>query len=99
MNNRPVIEEFYQKGNEVIYYVKYESTTGNGYDEVLQHKIMGSETAHITLHPDGEIHFRKKRTKIYLENAIKQNMIGFEPRISENIKQFIFKVSHKPLNQ
>ena len=55
MNGRPTIEEQYKKGNEVINYVVYKSKTGAGNDEVLQHKIMGTtETAHITLHPDGE---------------------------------------------
>lgn len=96
MNGRPIIEEQYKKGDDVINYVVYKSKTGAGNDEVLQHKIMGTtETAHITLHPDGNVNFRIKRIKIYLENAIKTNLIGFKPDLSQNVKQFISKVRNK----
>jgi len=96
MNGRQTIEEQYKKGNEVIKYVVYKSKTGAGNDEVLQHKIMGTtETAHITLHPDGTVNFRIKQTKIYLENAIKTDLIGFNPDLSQNVKQFISKVRSK----
>lgn len=93
MNGRPVIEEQYKKGSDVINYVVYKSTTGTGNDEVLQHKLFGTtETSHITLHPDGAVNFRVKRTKTYLENAIHSNMAGYFPVISENVKRFISKV-------
>ena len=96
MNGRPTIEEQYKKGDDVINYVVYKSKTGAGNDEVLQHKIMGTtETAHITLHPDGTVNFRIKQTKIYLENAIKTDLIGFNPDLSQNVKQFISKVRSK----
>ena len=96
MYGRPIIEEQYKKGNDVINYVVYKSTTGVGNDEVLQHKMLGTtETAHITLHPDGTINFRIKRTKIYLENAIKNNLTGFKPELSQNVKQFLSKVRSK----
>ncbi len=96
MNGRPTIEEQYKKGNDVINYVVYESKTGAGNDEVLQHKTMGTtETAHVTLHPDGTVNFRVKRTEVYLEDAIKSDLSGFKPDISENVKQFIFKVRNK----
>ena len=96
MSGRPINEEQYEKGNDVINYVVYKSTTGVGNDEVLQHKLMGTtETAHITLHPDGTVNFRVKRTKIHLENAIKNNLLGFKPQPSQNVKQFISKVRGK----
>ena len=80
MNRRPKIEEQYQKGSDVINFVVYPSTTGTGDDEVLQHKIMGtSETAHITLHPDGSVNFRIKRTKNPLEVAVRCGLSGFSP--------------------
>jgi len=43
MKDRPKLEEQYKnkKGNEVINFVVYNSTTGAGDDEVLQHKILG----------------------------------------------------------
>jgi len=96
MNGRPIIEEQYKKGDNVINYVVYKSTTGYGNDEVLQHKIMGTtETAHITLHPDGTVNFRAKLIKTYLVNAIKSNLRGFKPDLSQNAKQFIYKVRSK----
>ena len=41
MKDRPKLEEQYKKGNEVINFVVYNSTTGAGDDEVLQHTILG----------------------------------------------------------
>ena len=96
MYGKPTIEEQYKKGNDVINYVVYKSSTGVGNDEVLQHKILGtSETAHVTLHPDGTINFRIKRPKTYLETAIKNNLTGFKPELSQNAKQFLSKVRGK----
>lgn len=96
MNGRPTIEEQYKRGNDIINYVVYKSKTSAGNDEVLQHKLMGiTETAHVTLHPDGTVNFRIKRTKIYLENAIKNNLSGFKPNPSHNVKQFMSKVRNK----
>jgi hypothetical protein len=67
VKGRPKLEEQYKKGNDVINFVVYNSTTGAGDDEVLQHKVFGTtETAHITLHPDGSINFRIKRSKTAL---------------------------------
>lgn len=80
MNGRPIREEQYKKGSDAINYVVYKSTTGPGNDEVLQHKALGTtETAHVTLHPDGTVNFRIKRTKVHLENAIKNNLAGYAP--------------------
>lgn len=96
MNGRPILEERYEKGSDVIYYVVYRSATGAGNDEVLQHKIMGTtEAAHITLHPDGTINFRIKRDKTFLENSVRNNMHGFSPAISDHVKQFIAQVRSK----
>jgi len=93
MSGRPVTEEQYKKGTDVINYVVYKRPTGEGNDAVLQHKLFGTtETAHITLHPDGSVNFREKHTKIYLKNAIRNNLLGFNPSISKAVKQFISKV-------
>ena len=65
-------------------------------DEVLQHKLFGTtEIAHITLHPDGSVNVRIKRTKTYIEMAIISNLIGFTPKPSQAVKQFILKVRGK----
>lgn len=74
----------------------YKSKTGAGNDEVLQHKMMGkTETAHVTLHPDGTVNFRTKRTKKYLEDAIKTNLMGFVPHPSWKVRQFLSKVRNR----
>lgn len=89
MNERPLSEEQYRHVNDVINYVVYKSKTGPGNDEVLQHKLFGTtETAHVTLHPDG-------RTDSYLKMAIQTNLIGFEPELSQNAKRFLSKVYSK----
>ena len=96
MNGRPLIEEQYKKGNDVINYVVYKRTTGNGNDEVLQHKIQGTtESAHVTLHPDGTVNLRIAKTDTHLKMAIRDNLSGFEPRISDNVKLFLSKVRGK----
>ena len=96
MNERPLSEEHYSHVNDVINYVVYKSTTGLGNDEVLQHKLFGTtETAHVTLHPDGTVNLRIKRTDTYLKMAIRTNLIGFEPELSQNVKRFLSKVHDK----
>ena len=96
MSGRPSIEEQYKKGSDTINYVVYQSTTGAGNDEVLQHKLLGTtETAHITLHPDGTANFRVKRTKKYLDDAIKTGLAGYVPGPSRNVKDFLEKVRGK----
>ena len=96
MNNRPSTEEQYKKGNDVINYVVYRSTTGHGNDEVLQHKLMGTtETSHITLHPDGTVNFRIKRSKNSLEQAVRNGLAGYTPSPSESVRKFISKVRPK----
>ena len=70
MTGRPKTEEQYIKDHDVINFVIYDSTTGVGEDEVPQHKIMGTtETAHITLHPDGTVNFRVTTERL-LKNSI-----------------------------
>jgi hypothetical protein len=89
---RPSLEEQYRKGNDVINFVVYASTTATGHDEVLQHKLLGTtETAHITLHPDGSVNFRVKRSRAALEMAV-NNGIGYSPQPSEQLKRFLAKV-------
>ena len=96
MNGRPLTEESYMKGTDAINYVVYKSTTGVGNDEVLQHKLFGTaETAHITLHPDGSVNFRVKRTRTHLEVAINSDLLGYIPNPSQAVRQFIAKVRGK----
>ncbi len=100
MNKTLLHREKYTNGTNVIYYVIYkrsdEKGLDKGLDEVLQHKITAtSETAHVTLHPDGEVNFRIIRFKKYLEEAIKNNLKGYSPNISRNVRNFITRVSDK----
>ena len=96
MNYRPLKEEKYTKGTEEINYVVYESNSGLGNDEVLQHKLFGTtETAHITIHPDGSINFREKRTRTYLELAVRNKMAGYNPTLSRDVIEFLVKVQNK----
>lgn len=96
MNKKPMIQERYKKGKDIINYVVYRSKTGNGNDEVLQHKLMGMmETAHVTLHPDGTVNFRVKLNKRCLEAAVKGNLIGFAPDPSFRVRQFLSKIRNK----
>ncbi|NGX43666.1 MAG: hypothetical protein K940chlam7_01965 [Chlamydiae bacterium] len=96
MEERPIVEELYRKDSDIINYVVYRNSGNTGKDEVLQHKIEGtSETAHVTLHPDGTVNFRIIRFKKYLEEAIKNNLAGYTPSISYNVRQFIKKVREK----
>lgn len=96
MQFRPTIEEKYTKGNEEINYVVYPSKSGLGDDEVLQHKLFGStETAHITIHPDGTINFREKRTKSYLQMAVRSKLAGYYPALSQRVRNFLMRVENK----
>lgn len=93
---RPTFEEQYRKGKDVINFVVYSSTTATGHDEVLQHKLLGTtETAHITLHPDGSVNFRIKRSRAALEMAVSNGMVGYSPQPSERLKRFLAKVRGK----
>ena len=95
MTGKLLTREKYEKGTEVIFYVVYESTTLSGNDEVLQHKIMGTETAHITLHANGTVNFTAEKSKIALTAAVKDGLKGFTPSASQKVKQFISKVRGK----
>lgn len=96
MNERPKIEELYRKGSDVINFVVYRRTDGAGDDEVLQHKLMGTiETAHITLHPNGQVNLRIERSKEYLVNAVRSDLAGYLPNPSARVRQFIAKVKAK----
>jgi hypothetical protein len=96
VNGRPKMEEKYENGVDSIYFVVYDSTTAAGEDEVLQHKLMGTtETAHITLHPDGSVNFRIKRNKTALELAVRTGLQGYSPEPSARVKDFLMKVLTK----
>lgn len=96
MNDRPIGEEQYKKGTDIINFVVYKSKTGPGNDQVLQHKLLGTtETAHVTLHPDGTVNIRTKRTTRYVVDAIRTNMVGYKPGASAALKQFLMKVRHQ----
>lgn len=74
----------------------YASTTATGNDEVLQHKLLGTtETEYITLHPDGSVNFRVKRSRGALEMAVQNGMLGYSPAPSVRVKPFIAKVRGK----
>ncbi len=85
-------EQYTKDGEHVINFVIYE--TNGGYDKVLQHKISGAETAHITLHPDGTVNLRIERPgmETYLVSAVKTDLAGYKPDLSDNVKQFLIKV-------
>jgi len=96
MSPRPKIEETYRKGQDAINYVVYERTDGAGDDEVLQHKLLGTvETAHITLHPNGEVNLRVVRSKDHVVNAVRSNLAGYVPSPSLRVKRFIARVRQK----
>jgi hypothetical protein len=96
MNERPKIEETYKRGQDVINFVVYRRSGETGEDEVLQHKLLGvTETAHVTLHPDGTVNLRVERMKEHLVNAINTDLAGYSPSPSLRVKQFIAKVRGK----
>jgi hypothetical protein len=93
MDERPKIEETYKRGQDVINFVVYRRSGETGEDEVLQHKLLGTtETAHVTLHPDGTVNLRVTRMKEYLVKAIETDLAGYGPSPSLRVKQFIAKV-------
>lgn len=95
-NRRPIVEEKYTRGSDVLNYVVYLSTSGTGNDEVLQHKLFGTtETAHITLHPDGTVNLRVQRKVEYIKAVVMNNLAGFSPQPSQRVKQFLLKVRNK----
>lgn len=93
MKKSLIHEEQYRQGADVVNFVAYRSTTGVGEDHVLQHKLLGTtETAHVTLHPDGTVNLRVKRTPTFLVAAIKSNLAGVTPALSPQLKSFLAKV-------
>ncbi len=97
MNDRkPIVHEQYEiDANSKLNFVVYKSTTGVGNDEVLQHKLHGTEMAHVTLHPGDQVNLRKTRDATLLIKAIKDRMVGVEPAPSERLRQFIEAVKDK----
>lgn len=93
MGGRPKVEERYEKGNEVINFVIYQSTTGSGDDQVLQHKLVTTETAHVTLHPDGKVNVRRQALgDARLKQAIRGKLRGYHPVPSRNVLQFLERI-------
>jgi len=94
MTRRPDIHEQYKLGNDVINFVVYKSTTAPGYDEVLQHKLLGTtETAHVTLHHVGEPNFHEEPfSKGELRKALRNDLQGYSPAASERLKDFLRKI-------
>ncbi len=89
-------KETYKKGTDEVNYVVYKSTTGSGNDEVLQHKVLGTnETAHVTLHPDGTVNFRVERSREPLATIVRTGLIGYLPTPSQRVKDFLAKVKPK----
>jgi|GEM_PF-1080507 len=99
MNDRQGIAEQYTKDIDVLNFVSYRRPTGEGVDYVLQHKRMGTEMAHITLHPDGVVHFMVKNNQesygTELKLAARSGLSGYSPAPSEKVKQFLNQVRSK----
>jgi hypothetical protein len=95
MTGTPIAKEQYINGNSVIDYLVYPSSVAVGNDEVMQHRVAGAEVSQLTLHPNGIVNFRIVRSKSYLENAVKNDLMGYTPEISEQVKQFITRVRPK----
>lgn len=96
MSKGPTINEKYTRGSDVLNFIVYERTNGAGSDEVLQHKLFGTtETAHITLHPDGTVHFRVEKSGKPLENAVRTELMGFYPNPSDRLREFLAKIRGK----
>ena len=93
MSGKPKILEKYTKGKDVIYFSIYDGKHG-GEDEVLQHQLFGTtETAHITLHPDGKFYLRpeKGRSEAYVKTAVSNKMNGYSPAPSPRLRAFLVK--------
>lgn len=87
--------ETYRKGaQEVLNFSHYTRSHATNSDQVLQHKLAGIETAHITLHPDGTVNFRVKRQgmEYYLKQAVANNLQGYTPYPSTALRLFLQKV-------
>jgi hypothetical protein len=57
-----------------------------------------TETAHVTLHPDGTVNLTVEKNKEHLVNAIRTDLAGYRPGPSLRVKQFIAKVRPKITN-
>jgi hypothetical protein len=79
----------------VLNFVIYRSTTGDGDDEVLQHKVAGAEMAHITLHPAGSLNLRERRSASRLREFVAADLAGFSPLPSGALRQFLSRVRNR----
>ena len=96
MTGTPLIKEQYINGNSVIDYAVYKSSVAYiGNDEVMLHRVAGAETSELTLYANGIVVFKISRAKSYLENAVRNDLFGFTPDASVDVKKFIAKVRPK----
>jgi len=95
VSGEPRVQETYTKGNDVLNFVVYRSTTGDGDDLVLQHKTMGIEMAHVTLHPDGAFNVREKRSAAALRAIVRADLAGFSPVPSAALREFLSRIRHR----
>ena len=79
-------------GNQTVNYSQYFNKTYDGYDRVLQHKIEGVETAHVTVHPGSAPQVTEKKNKQYLKAVVANKMDGFDPSPSKIVLEFIAEV-------
>jgi hypothetical protein len=100
MTSKPSVSQTYRKGADTLNFVVYRSTTGAGEDEVLQHKILGvTESAHLTLHPDGTVNLRVSRNREPLVSAVRAGLAGWVPAPSERLKLFLVRIRARKWNQ
>ncbi len=89
-------ENYTSGGGHELNFAIYTRTIGKEKaktDYVLQHKIYGVETAHITLHPDGRVNFHSGKTEKYLQEAIDNRLFGYSPSPSKRLEEFLDKIS------
>ena len=94
MTGGPSIHEAYSKGSDVLNFVVYRSKSGLGEDEVLQHKTLGIELAHVTSHPDGSVNLRERAPGAgkRLLGFVRNGLLGFSPRPSQRLEKFLRRV-------
>jgi hypothetical protein len=86
------------KGNESDFYSQYFNAKYHGYDRVLQHKIAGAETAHVTIHPGDKPRVRIERTSTYLKQAVANKLSGHNPALSKLVLDFMTEISEAVSN-
>ena len=96
MSEQLPLREVHRKGEDVVFQVGYRRSTGEGVDEVLQHKLRGvRETAHVTLHPDGNVNVTRTvgETGWQLGEAVLEGLPGYTPGPSRHVRALIARTS------